>query len=91
MALRVIGSTENIFDNEWKLLNDLYEALQNIGFAFKILCGEDTTILKADMLMKILYKKLSESRHVSPISGELLRCLMDTYSSRRQKRYCGTS
>ena len=82
-ALRVMDSTENIFDDEWKLLNDIYEVLWNIDFALKILCREDTTILKADMLMKILYKKLSETTHVNAISGELLKCLMD--SSRRQK------
>ncbi len=58
-ALRVIQSTENVFEEDWILLKDLFDTLHPVKFVLKILCSEDTTLLKVEMLMEIVHKKLA--------------------------------
>lgn len=82
-ALRVLASTENVFEEEWNLLDNLAESLRPLEFVLKILCSEDATLLKADMLMKLCLKKLDNKKN--SIAANLKECLIKRYSSRRQK------
>ena len=82
-ALRVITSTENVFEEEWAMLNNLVEVLRPLEIVLKLASSEDATLLKADMLMKVFLNKLSNKDN--PLAVSMKECLIDRYLSRRHK------
>ena len=82
-ALRVIASTENVFEEEWAMLNNLVEVLRPLEIVLKLASSEDATLLKADMLMKVCFNKLSNKDN--PLAVFTKECLIDRYLSRRHK------
>ena len=82
-ALRVIASTENAFEEEWAMLNNLVEVLRPLEIVLKLASSEDATLLKADMLMKVCLNKLSNKDNPPAVS--MKECLIDRYLSRRHK------
>ena len=82
-AMRVIASTENVFEEEWAMLNNLVEVLRPLEIVLKFASSEDATLLKADMLIKVSLNKLSNKD--SPLAVSMKECLIDRNLSRRQK------
>ena len=82
-ALRVIASTENVFEEEWAMLNNLVEVLRPLEIVLKPASSENATLLKADMLMKVCLNKLSNKDN--PLAVSMKEYLIDCYLSRRHK------
>ena len=82
-ALRVIASTENVFEEEWAMLNNQVEVLCPLKIVLKLASSEDATLLKADMRMKVCLNKLSNKDN--PLAISMKECLIDRYLSRRHK------
>ena len=82
-ALRVIASTENVFEEEWAMLNNLVEVLCPLEIVLKLASSEDATLLKADILMKVCLNKLSNKDN--PLAVSMKECLIDRYLSRRHE------
>ena len=82
-ALRVIASTDNVFEEEWAMLKNLVEVLRPVEIVLELASSEDVTLLKADMLMKVCLNELSNKDN--PLAVSMKECLIDRYLSRRHK------
>ena len=81
-ALRVIASKENVFEEEWAMLNNLVEVLRPLEIVLKVASSEDATLLKADILMKVCLNKLSNNNNkYNPLAVSMKECLIDRYLS----------
>ena len=76
-ALRVIASTDNVFEEEWAMLNNLVEVLRPLEIVLKLASSKDITLLKADMLMKVCLNKLSNKDN--PLAVSMKEYLIDRF------------
>ena len=81
-ALRVVGSTETLSQNEWSTLQNILNCLHPVEIVLERLWSDDASLLKADSSIHFLLSKLKSDNN--SIAAQLHQCLLVRYVSQKQ-------